>query len=394
MTNAPQIEEDMALGNIALDLLGQARALYPYIGSIDGTGRGEDDFAMLRDERDWRNVHLVEQERGDFADEMARLLWFSAYQVELQTALTGSSDDVVAGVAGKALKEVRYHLDHASLWVVRLGDGTPESHRRMQAALERVLPHLAELFDDDEASLTAAGLGVGVLPSSLHDAVVARVVARRRRGDAHAARRLAVALARRSGRHPLAAHGLPPRRDAAHRAVAPRRHVVMAVAVDSALAQAISRIPDPEVPVITIADLGILRDVEVDEQAHTVVVTITPTYSGCPAMEAIASRIAFEAHQQGYAADVRTQLSPAWTTDWMTDEGRAALPALRHRPARAGRDGESRGPVAVSLSRHVVACPRCGSTDTTEIAHFGSTACKALRRCTACLEPFDEFKAI
>jgi ring-1,2-phenylacetyl-CoA epoxidase subunit PaaC len=175
MTNAPQIEEDMALGNVALDLLGQARGLYPYIGSIDGTGRGEDDYAMQRDEREWRNVHLVEQERGDFADEMARLLWFSAYQVELHAALTGSGDDVLAGVAGKALKEVRYHLDHASLWVVRLGDGTEESHRRMQAALERVLPHLAELFDDDEASVLAADLGVGVLPSTLHDAVVARV---------------------------------------------------------------------------------------------------------------------------------------------------------------------------------------------------------------------------
>ena len=130
---------------------------------------------MLRDERDWRNVHLVEQERGDFADEMARLLWFSAYQVELQSALAASTDDVVAGVAGKALKEVRYHLDHASLWVVRLGDGTPESHRRMQAALERVLPHLPELFEDDEAAVTAARLAAGVLPSSLHDAVVERV---------------------------------------------------------------------------------------------------------------------------------------------------------------------------------------------------------------------------
>ncbi len=177
MTNAPQIEEDMALGNVALDLLGQARGLYPYVGSIDGTGRGEDDFAMMRDEREWRNVHLVEQERGDFADEMARLLWFSAYQVELHTALTGSSDAVVAGVAGKALKEVRYHLDHASLWVVRLGDGTDESHRRMQDALERVLPYLAELFDDDAASVQAAEVGVGVLPSRLHDPVVARVAA-------------------------------------------------------------------------------------------------------------------------------------------------------------------------------------------------------------------------
>ncbi len=177
MTNAPQIEEDMALGNIALDLLGQARALYPYVGSLDGTSRGEDDYAMLRDEREWRNVHLVEQERGDFADEMARLLWFSAYQVELHTALARSSDDLLAGVAGKALKEVRYHLDHASLWVVRLGDGTAVSRDRMQAALERVLPYLAELFDDDEAAIEAAGVGVGVLPSGLHDAVVARVAA-------------------------------------------------------------------------------------------------------------------------------------------------------------------------------------------------------------------------
>ena len=103
ISRAPQIEEDMALGNIALDLLGQARALYPHVGSLDGTGRSEDDFAMLRDERDWRNVHLVEQERGDFADEMARLLWFSAYQVQLHTALVRSSDAVVAAVAGKAL---------------------------------------------------------------------------------------------------------------------------------------------------------------------------------------------------------------------------------------------------------------------------------------------------
>jgi ring-1,2-phenylacetyl-CoA epoxidase subunit PaaC len=175
MTNAPQIEEDMALGNISLDLLGQARALYPYIGSIDGTGRHEDDYAMVRDERDWRNVHLVEQERGDFAQEMARLLWFSAYQVQLHTALSGSADEMVAGVAGKALKEVRYHLDHASLWVVRLGDGTEESHRRMQAALDWALPYLAELFDDDAASVSAAASGVGVLPSSLHDAVMSQV---------------------------------------------------------------------------------------------------------------------------------------------------------------------------------------------------------------------------
>ncbi|KRF40853.1 1,2-phenylacetyl-CoA epoxidase subunit PaaD [Terrabacter sp. Soil810] len=167
-----------------------------------------------------------------------------------------------------------------------------------------------------------------------------------------------------------------------------------AVAVESAVAEAISRIPDPEVPVINIADLGILRAVDVDEHAHTVAVTITPTYSGCPAMEAIASRIVFEADRMGYAADVRTQLSPAWTTDWMSDEGRAALLRFGIVPPGPAPVGEPHGPVPVTLSRHVVACPRCGSADTTEIAHFGSTACKALRRCNACLEPFDEFKAI
>lgn len=166
------------------------------------------------------------------------------------------------------------------------------------------------------------------------------------------------------------------------------------VATASTLAQAISSIPDPEVPVVSIADLGILRSVDVDEQAHTVAVTITPTYSGCPAMEAIASRIVFEADQQGYAADVRTQLSPPWTTDWMSDEGRESLRRFGIAPPGAVAAGESRGPVPVGISRHVVACPHCGSADTTEISHFGSTACKALRRCNACLEPFDEFKAI
>jgi ring-1,2-phenylacetyl-CoA epoxidase subunit PaaD len=170
--------------------------------------------------------------------------------------------------------------------------------------------------------------------------------------------------------------------------------VVIDVMVGSAVAEAISRIPDPEVPVISIADLGILRSVEVDENARTVAVTITPTYSGCPAMEAIASRISFEAHQQGYAADIRTRLSPAWTTDWMSDEGRAALQRFGIAPPGPVAPDEARGPVALRLTRRVVACPRCGSTDTTEIAHFGSTACKALRRCNACLDPFDEFKAI
>ncbi|WP_409201272.1 1,2-phenylacetyl-CoA epoxidase subunit PaaC [Luteipulveratus flavus] len=177
ISRAPQIEEDMALGNIGLDLLGQARALLTRSGELDGTGRGEDDLAYFRDEREFRCVHLVQQPRGDFAFEMARMVWFAAYQRELYAALTGSSDPVLAAIAAKAVKEVDYHRDHAEQWVLRLGDGTQESHERMQAALEVVLPYLAELFDDDAVSSAAAEAGIGVLPSSLHDAVVARVAA-------------------------------------------------------------------------------------------------------------------------------------------------------------------------------------------------------------------------
>ena len=169
VSRAPQIEEDLALANIALDLLGQARALLTRVGELDGSGRSEDDLAFFRDERAFRNVHLVEQERGDFGFEMARLLWFSSYQRELYAALRGSVDEVLAGVAGKALKEVDYHRDHATQWVRRLGDGTQESHRRMQAGLERVQPYVAELFEDDEASLAAAGSALGALPSSLRE---------------------------------------------------------------------------------------------------------------------------------------------------------------------------------------------------------------------------------
>ena len=159
------------------------------------------------------------------------------------------------------------------------------------------------------------------------------------------------------------------------------------------VAEAISRIPDPEVPVVSIADLGILRSMEVDDAARRVIVTITPTYSGCPAMEAITSRIAFEADRRGYAAEVLTRLSPAWTTDWMSEQGKQALRQFGIAPPGPATHGHS-GPVSVSLQTRVVTCPNCGCDDTTELARFGSTACKALRRCESCREPFDEFKAI
>ena len=179
LTWAPMLEEDMALANISLDLIGQARSIYTYVGSIDGTDRGEDDLAYWRDERDFRNVHLVEQRRGDFGQEMARMLWFAAYHRALYAALSGSADAQLRAIAVKALKEVRYHFDHAAQWVVRLGDGTEESKARMQEALAWVAPYVAELFTDDAASVAAADAGVGVLPSSLQadaSAAVAEVL--------------------------------------------------------------------------------------------------------------------------------------------------------------------------------------------------------------------------
>lgn len=166
ITRAPQLEEDVALANIGLDLLGQARPLLTRAGELEGRGRGEDDLAYLRDAGEFTNLHLVELPNTDFAVSMARLLAFSTYQLALYEALQRSTDDVVAGVAAKAVKEVAYHRDHATEWVLRLGDGTDESHRRMQAGLDLVWPYLPELFDGSfvDPRLMADGLAVDPAP--------------------------------------------------------------------------------------------------------------------------------------------------------------------------------------------------------------------------------------
>jgi len=166
-SRAPEIEEDIALTNIALDLLGQARALLDYAGTLEGAGRDEDDLAYLRTEREFTNVHLVEQENGDFAHTIARQLFFSTYQLALYEELISSSDELLAGVAAKGVKEAAYHTDHATQWTIRLGDGTDESHRRMQAAVERLWPFTAELFEADDVDRALAEKGVAVDPSTL-----------------------------------------------------------------------------------------------------------------------------------------------------------------------------------------------------------------------------------
>lgn len=168
ITRAPELEEDMALANISLDLLGQARTLLTYAGQVEGRGRTEDDLAYLRSEREFRNLQVVELPNGDFAVTIARQLIFSGYQFELYTALTGSADETLAALAAKAVKEVAYHRDHATQWTLRLGDGTDLSHRRMQAAVDATWPYVEELFDPaDVADQLAALPGIAVDPATL-----------------------------------------------------------------------------------------------------------------------------------------------------------------------------------------------------------------------------------
>ncbi|MFG1867555.1 1,2-phenylacetyl-CoA epoxidase subunit PaaC [Micromonospora arborensis] len=151
-TRAPEMEEDIALANIALDQLGAARLLLSYAGELEGAGRDEDALAYLRDDREFRNALLVELPNGDFAVTMAKLFFLAAYQLPLYTALAGCADERLAAIGAKARKESAYHLDHGALWVKRLGDGTEESHRRMQAAVDEVWPYNHELFAADPAA--------------------------------------------------------------------------------------------------------------------------------------------------------------------------------------------------------------------------------------------------
>lgn len=151
---------------------------------------------------------------------------------------------------------------------------------------------------------------------------------------------------------------------------------------------------DPELPMLTLADLGVLRDVRVEH--GTVVVEITPTYTGCPAMGVMRADLVHALHRAGFAdVDVRTVLSPAWSTDWISEEGRIKLAAAGIAPP--GRAPERPpGPVPLQLgrTRRTAGCPLCGSTQTDEISEFGATACKALRRCRGCGEPFEHVKEI
>lgn len=168
--HAPTLEEDLALANMGLDLLGQARALYAHAGEIEGKGRSEDDLAFLRRERDYRNCLLVERRNGDFAVTMARQLYFAAFmQPYWREIAAGSSDETLRGIAAKAEKEMAYHLRHSGEWVIRLGDGTEESAARMQAAITELHRYTGELFLASPARAQAVESGLLPDPQKLRE---------------------------------------------------------------------------------------------------------------------------------------------------------------------------------------------------------------------------------
>ena len=188
--HGPVLEEDIAMTNVALDLVGQARSILAYAGEIEGKGRNEDHLAYLRTERDFLNTQLVEQPNGDFAHTMARHFYCDAFNQPFYSALSNSADEQLAAIAAKSLKEVTYHLRHSSEWLLRLGDGTEESHERMQTAIDALWRYTGELFETDETDQLMLDAGIGVdmaviknLWSEKVEAVLAEAGLKRPTGD-------------------------------------------------------------------------------------------------------------------------------------------------------------------------------------------------------------------
>ena len=174
--HGPVLEEDIALTNIALDLLGQARLLLSHAGRLEDRGRDEDALAYLRDEGDFLNPTLVELPNGDFAQTILRTFLYASWQQVLWEPLLESRNPTLAAIAAKSRKETRYHCEHLAEWVIRLGDGTAESHARTQAALHYLHPYVAELFASDADDAAAAAAGIGPEPATLRTAWDAAVL--------------------------------------------------------------------------------------------------------------------------------------------------------------------------------------------------------------------------
>jgi ring-1,2-phenylacetyl-CoA epoxidase subunit PaaC len=165
--HAPMMEEDMALANMGLDLLGQARELYSYAAKVEGNGNDEDKFAYLRDVRQYRNLLLLEQPNGDFARTMVRQFFYSVFADLYWRAMMNSHDTTLAAVAAKSEKESAYHVRHSSEWIVRLGDGTDESHRRVQTAVDDLWAYIGEMFEVDDSERGLIDAGIAIDPATL-----------------------------------------------------------------------------------------------------------------------------------------------------------------------------------------------------------------------------------
>jgi ring-1,2-phenylacetyl-CoA epoxidase subunit PaaC len=165
--HAPMLEEDMALANIGLDLLGQARELYTYAAEVEGRDNDEDKFAYLRDVRQYRNLLLVEQPNGDFAQTMVRQFFYAAFADLYWRAMMKSADSTLAAIAAKSEKESAYHLRHSSEWIIRLGDGIEESHARAQAAIDHLWAYTGEMFEADDSERGLIDAGVAIDPVAL-----------------------------------------------------------------------------------------------------------------------------------------------------------------------------------------------------------------------------------
>ena len=159
--HGPILEEDIALTNIALDFVGNATALYTYAAEVEGKGRTEDDLAYLRNEREFQNLLLTEQPNGDYATTIARQFLYDVYTFFLYNELKNSTDETIAAIATKAHKEITYHLRHTTEWMYRLGDGTEESHQRMQTALNELWMYTPDLFDFDQVDTLLMNEGIG-----------------------------------------------------------------------------------------------------------------------------------------------------------------------------------------------------------------------------------------
>lgn len=175
--HGPELEEEMATANVVLDLIGHARAWLTLAGEIEGRGRDEDQLAFFRNSGDFLNALLVERPNGDFADTIARQYLYDAWHVLHLRALTGSSEPRFSALAQKAVIEVDYHLKRSRQWVLRLGEGTPVSHGKMVAALDRIWRFTGELFEDHDVDRALAAAGVAPLPSTLHGAWQDEVIA-------------------------------------------------------------------------------------------------------------------------------------------------------------------------------------------------------------------------